>query len=146
MSGVLQGVTHMEHNLDTDAPLRFIQMWITTRQRGLPPKVHLQQIPPSCAAYLLTSLSVLYQYGSFVGDAEARRGRFAHLVADVAATDAASLAAPIRINQVPRTLRVACLSVPARFYRDRGLSVRTGRQHPRGGAGRVGGVWVGGHA
>jgi len=68
---------------------------------------HSTRVPHSCAANLLTSLPVLHQYGSFVGDAEARRGRFAHLVADVAATDAASLSAPIRINQVPPSLSLS---------------------------------------
>jgi len=32
------GVQHSEHNLDSDAPLRFIQMWLVPRQRGLAPE------------------------------------------------------------------------------------------------------------
>ena len=31
------GVTHSEHNLDKTNPLRFIQIWINTRKRGLKP-------------------------------------------------------------------------------------------------------------
>lgn len=31
------GVTHSEHNLDKHNPLRFVQIWITTRKRGLKP-------------------------------------------------------------------------------------------------------------
>jgi redox-sensitive bicupin YhaK (pirin superfamily) len=30
-------VAHSEHNLDKKDPLRFIQMWINTRTRGLKP-------------------------------------------------------------------------------------------------------------
>jgi quercetin 2,3-dioxygenase len=68
-----RGVTHSEHNLDRDSPLRFIQIWITTRQRGLTPK-----------------------YGSFVGDSNGRSNKWAHLVTD---TNNASSIAPIKINQ-----------------------------------------------
>eukprot|EP01043_Picozoa_sp_COSAG02_P043942 COSAG02_NODE_3871_length_6115_cov_13.733544_4_plen_304_part_00 len=32
------GVRHSEHNLDAAAPLRFIQMWLVPRQRGLAPE------------------------------------------------------------------------------------------------------------
>lgn len=31
------GVTHSEHNLDKKHPLRFIQIWINPRKRGLKP-------------------------------------------------------------------------------------------------------------
>merc|ERR1712216_814798 len=31
------GVTHSEHNRSPDKPLRFIQMWINTRENGLAP-------------------------------------------------------------------------------------------------------------
>lgn len=31
------GVTHSEHNLDKSNPLRFIQMWLTTRTNNLSP-------------------------------------------------------------------------------------------------------------
>jgi len=67
------GVTHSEHNLAKDKPLRFIQIWISTRQRGLKPN-----------------------YGSALGSVEERTDRFAHLVTDVQNSDAA---APIKINQ-----------------------------------------------
>eukprot|EP01031_Cornospumella_fuschlensis_P033581 gene33581-40624_t len=70
------GVTHSEHNLDVRSPLRFIQIWINTRQRGLKPN-----------------------YGSMVGDAAAataRRNKWAHLVADVQNKDVDT---PIKINQ-----------------------------------------------
>jgi redox-sensitive bicupin YhaK (pirin superfamily) len=68
------GVTHSEHNLNTESPLRFIQIWITTRQRGLKPN-----------------------YGSAPGSVEERSNRFAHLVKDV--KDTAPSSAPIQINQ-----------------------------------------------
>ena len=32
------GVRHSEHNLEADAPLRFIQMWLVPRRRGLTPE------------------------------------------------------------------------------------------------------------
>jgi redox-sensitive bicupin YhaK (pirin superfamily) len=67
------GVTHSEHNLDKDKPLRFIQIWISTRQRGLKPN-----------------------YGSSLGSIEERTNRFAHLVTDVQNT---ASSAPIKINQ-----------------------------------------------
>eukprot|EP00403_Amphidinium_massartii_P027629 CAMPEP_0178404688 /NCGR_PEP_ID=MMETSP0689_2-20121128/18014_1 /TAXON_ID=160604 /ORGANISM="Amphidinium massartii, Strain CS-259" /LENGTH=323 /DNA_ID=CAMNT_0020025683 /DNA_START=68 /DNA_END=1040 /DNA_ORIENTATION=- len=72
------GVRHSEHNLQKAAPLRFIQTWVVPRSRGLRPN-----------------------YGSFSGctlpAAEARRNRWAHLVADVEAEG--DNEAPVRINQ-----------------------------------------------
>jgi redox-sensitive bicupin YhaK (pirin superfamily) len=56
-----RGVRHSERNASTSAPLRFIQLWFTPRSTGLPPN-----------------------YGSFAGDAAARRDAWAHLVGDVA--------------------------------------------------------------
>ena len=47
------GITHSEHNVDKDLPLRFIQIWITTRQKNLKPN-----------------------YGSFLGDIAARKNRW----------------------------------------------------------------------
>jgi len=55
-----RGVRHSEHNLGQE-PLRFIQMWLTPRQRGLPPN-----------------------YGSSTGIEADRRDRWAHIVSDVA--------------------------------------------------------------
>lgn len=46
------GVRHSEHNLDKKNPLRFIQIWINTRQRGLRPN-----------------------YGSMVGNEDAKAAR-----------------------------------------------------------------------
>jgi redox-sensitive bicupin YhaK (pirin superfamily) len=66
------GVQHSEFNASAAQPLRFIQMWFTPRRRGLAPN-----------------------YGSFVGDAAARAGAWAHLVGDV---DDASRAPPVRFN------------------------------------------------
>lgn len=66
------GVTHSEHNLDPNKPLRFIQIWINTRQRSLKPN-----------------------YGSMVGDPAARLNKWAHLVSDVKAEGVT----PIKINQ-----------------------------------------------
>lgn len=69
------GIRHSEHNWDREQPLRFIQSWVTPRQRGLRPN-----------------------YGSMVGDelaAEARRDKWAHLVGDAA--DGAPV--PVQINQ-----------------------------------------------
>lgn len=65
-------MTHSEHNLNHNDPLRFIQIWINTRQRGLKPN-----------------------YGSFAGSAEGRRNKWAHLVSDVKA----NFDTPIKINQ-----------------------------------------------
>eukprot|EP00403_Amphidinium_massartii_P010484 CAMPEP_0178423112 /NCGR_PEP_ID=MMETSP0689_2-20121128/27522_1 /TAXON_ID=160604 /ORGANISM="Amphidinium massartii, Strain CS-259" /LENGTH=275 /DNA_ID=CAMNT_0020044699 /DNA_START=72 /DNA_END=899 /DNA_ORIENTATION=+ len=61
------GVRHSEHNLDPVAPLRFIQTWILPRRRGLRPN-----------------------YGSMCGSgaaAEARKDKWAHLVADAESPD-----------------------------------------------------------
>lgn len=66
------GVTHSEGN-DGDSPLRFIQMWINPRGRGLRPN-----------------------YGSSRGDATLRQGRWQHLVGDV--EDRTSNPA-VRVNQ-----------------------------------------------
>jgi len=55
-----RGVYHSEHNLHDSEPLRFIQIWLNTRQRGLKPN-----------------------YGSLIGNAERRRNQWAHLVRDV---------------------------------------------------------------
>lgn len=68
-----RGVSHSEHNLHQSDPLRFIQIWITTRTRGLKPN-----------------------YGSFVGDEAGRRNQWQHLVGDV--NDSKSSSA-IQINQ-----------------------------------------------
>ena len=67
------GVSHSEHNLDPNNDLRFIQIWINPRKRGLRPN-----------------------YGSFVGDEKSRLNRFAHLVSDVQDTSSST---PISINQ-----------------------------------------------
>mmetsp|Transcript_1232 Transcript_1232/g.3274 ORF Transcript_1232/g.3274 Transcript_1232/m.3274 type:complete len:309 (-) Transcript_1232:23-949(-) len=53
------GVMHSEHNKHAEEPLRFIQIWITPRSRGLKPR-----------------------YGSFVGDEEGRKSKWQHLVSD----------------------------------------------------------------
>ena len=53
------GVSHSEHNL-SPKPLRFIQMWLTPRKRGLTPN-----------------------YGSSVGNAELRTNGWHHMVSDV---------------------------------------------------------------
>ena len=65
------GVRHSEH-IRNGAPLRFIQMWFTPRRSGLTPN-----------------------YGSYAGDAAARKDAWQHLVGDVA--DARS-APPCRFN------------------------------------------------
>lgn len=67
------GVTHSEHNLDPTHPLRFIQIWINPRRRGLPPN-----------------------YGSAIGNANDRHNQWAHLVSDV---DDSATVTPIKINQ-----------------------------------------------
>jgi len=72
------GVRHSEHNLNTGAPLRFIQTWIMPRRRGLEPN-----------------------YGSFSGTTAAataaRHNGWAHVVGDVQA--AGKDEASVRINQ-----------------------------------------------
>jgi redox-sensitive bicupin YhaK (pirin superfamily) len=66
------GVEHSEHNLG-NSPLRFIQIWINTRQRGLKPV-----------------------YGSLKGNEENRLNKWAHLVQDIKNTN---IDCPIKINQ-----------------------------------------------
>ena len=68
------GVQHSEHNLNTESPLRFVQIWINTRKRGLVPN-----------------------YGSAVGSIDKRRGGWSHMVTDVDGSAPSSV--PIRINQ-----------------------------------------------
>eukprot|EP01035_Chromulina_nebulosa_P019662 gene19662-25577_t len=68
-----QGVQHSEHNLNPSKPLRFLQLWINPRQRGLKPN-----------------------YGSFKGDFNLRHNQFHHVVSDVADP---STSTPIKINQ-----------------------------------------------
>jgi redox-sensitive bicupin YhaK (pirin superfamily) len=63
---------HSEHNLDKTSPLRFIQIWISPRRGGLNPN-----------------------YGSAVGDYNARENKWAHLVSD----SASKVTTPIKINQ-----------------------------------------------
>ncbi len=66
------GVYHSEHNLNKVNPLRFIQIWITTRKRGLTPN-----------------------YGSFIGDYNKRHNSWSHLVSDTQNKEDV----PIKINQ-----------------------------------------------
>eukprot|EP00123_Amoebidium_parasiticum_P020553 comp5226_c0_seq1/m.1262 comp5226_c0_seq1/g.1262 ORF comp5226_c0_seq1/g.1262 comp5226_c0_seq1/m.1262 type:complete len:363 (-) comp5226_c0_seq1:342-1430(-) len=66
------GVMHSEHNLHDKDPLRFIQIWITPRSRGLNPN-----------------------YGSMLGDESVRKNKWAHLVSDVKDTTPT----PVKINQ-----------------------------------------------
>lgn len=67
------GIRHSEFNEDADKPLRFIQMWMISRQ---------QQLPPN--------------YGSMCGDKERQHNKWAHLVADVKNESADT---PVKINQ-----------------------------------------------
>jgi redox-sensitive bicupin YhaK (pirin superfamily) len=69
------GVQHSEHNLHPQKPLRFIQIWIVPRQRGLKPN-----------------------YGGMCGgDPKAdRKNKLAHLVSDVADKTCTT---PVKINQ-----------------------------------------------
>lgn len=66
------GVFHSEHNLSKTNPLRFIQIWISTRQRGLRPN-----------------------YGQYLSLDADRGNKWAHLVTDVKQEQAA---VPIKIN------------------------------------------------
>mmetsp|Transcript_8078 Transcript_8078/g.9270 ORF Transcript_8078/g.9270 Transcript_8078/m.9270 type:complete len:265 (-) Transcript_8078:135-929(-) len=66
------GLYHSESNESSDTPLRFIQMWITPSQRGLP-----------------------VNYGSLCGDESARRNKWQHLVSSVKS----KYKTPIKINQ-----------------------------------------------
>ena len=66
------GVFHSEYNLHETDALRFIQIWIETRRRNLPPN-----------------------YGSATSVESDRQGKWAHLVSDVAS----SSVTPIKINQ-----------------------------------------------
>lgn len=67
------GVRHSEHNLSPEKPLRFIQMWIMPKQRGLKPN-----------------------YGSAVGEDAARHNKWAHVVGAAGAPGAQP---PVAINQ-----------------------------------------------
>lgn len=67
------GVRHSEFNRAKDADLRFIQMWITPRRRGLKPA-----------------------YGGFQSTPEQRKDTFLHLVSDVANETATT---PVKIAQ-----------------------------------------------
>ena len=67
------GVSHSERNLSKENPLRFIQIWITTRQRNLRPN-----------------------YGSTKGVCSDRLNRWSHLVSDASNS---SVESPIKINQ-----------------------------------------------
>lgn len=69
------GIRHSEHNLQRSKPLRFVQMWITPRKRGLRPN-----------------------YGSMVGNdvaKEARKDQWAQVVSD----SDGKVPAPVQINQ-----------------------------------------------
>eukprot|EP01034_Spumella_vulgaris_P026675 gene26675-33292_t len=66
------GVAHSEHNHHSKNPLRFIQIWLNPRSRGIKPN-----------------------YGSFTPTPADRRNQWAHLVSDV---DSAEVS-PIKINQ-----------------------------------------------
>eukprot|EP00747_Dinoflagellata_sp_TGD_P181566 gnl/TRDRNA2_/TRDRNA2_35445_c0_seq1.p1 gnl/TRDRNA2_/TRDRNA2_35445_c0~~gnl/TRDRNA2_/TRDRNA2_35445_c0_seq1.p1 ORF type:complete len:296 (-),score=47.03 gnl/TRDRNA2_/TRDRNA2_35445_c0_seq1:124-1011(-) len=69
------GIRHSEHNLEPSTPLRFVQMWVTPRKRGLRPN-----------------------YGSMIGDqaaAERRKNQWAQVVSDAAG----KVKADVQINQ-----------------------------------------------
>lgn len=66
-----RGVEHSEHNEHKTQPLRFLQIWISTRTTGLKPN-----------------------YGSAIGDVSLRLNKWAHLVSDVSS----SVPTPIKIN------------------------------------------------
>lgn len=68
------GVQHSEHNLNKELPLRFIQIWINTRRRGLRPN-----------------------YGSRVGTLTDRKNQWSHLVTDADKPSGSPKA--VRINQ-----------------------------------------------
>jgi len=69
------GIRHSEHNLQPRTPMRFIQMWVVPRRRGLRPN-----------------------YGSMLGDgmaAASRRDQWAQVVSDAESP----VPAPVQINQ-----------------------------------------------
>jgi len=66
------GVQHSEFNLNKTNPLRFIQMWIDPRQRGLKPN-----------------------YGSMIGNEENIKNKIGHLVSDVNH----NIQTPVKVNQ-----------------------------------------------
>jgi quercetin 2,3-dioxygenase len=68
------GVQHSEHNKNKESPLRFIQIWINTRRRGLVPN-----------------------YGSAKGALEKRKNQWSHVVTDVDRPAPGGI--PIQINQ-----------------------------------------------
>lgn len=94
------GVRHSEHNLEKDAPLRFIQMWITPNSPGLAPN-----------------------YGSQVTTKESRHNQWCHVVSPVPGAGKDAGAAPVQINQ-DANIRVAELDPGATLA----LSVAPGRQ------------------
>lgn len=94
------GVRHSEHNLDKNAPLRFIQMWLVPNRGGLTPN-----------------------YGSHETTKEARANQWCHVVSPVAGAGAAAGAAPVQINQ-DANIRVAEMDPGVTLP----LSVEAGRQ------------------
>eukprot|EP01039_Chlorochromonas_danica_P009187 gene9187-10146_t len=69
-----RGVQHSEHNLHPTNPLRFIQIWIQPRQKGLTPR-----------------------YGGYPGREQERLNRWAHLVGDI--SNPSSSSAGVQIHQ-----------------------------------------------
>ena len=94
-----KGVRHSEHNLNESNPLRFIQMWLTPRSRGLPPN-----------------------YGSATGDAKARRAGWHHIVSDV---QDASTSTAVQINT---DANMFVTDMDAEGNGDRELRIEEGRQ------------------
>lgn len=68
-----RGVQHSEHNHHQSEVLRFVQIWINTRSRGLKPN-----------------------YGSYVGNEAGRLNQWQHLVGDVGQSTSTSA---VQINQ-----------------------------------------------
>ena len=68
-----RGVSHSEHNRNPEAPLRFIQMWLTPAEHGLQPN-----------------------YGSACGSEESRRNKWSHMVSD---SRRAGIDTPVKVHQ-----------------------------------------------
>jgi len=94
------GIEHSEFNHE-DVPLRFVQVWIKPRARGVPPK-----------------------YGSYDAgrtDAAATKNKLQHLASDVA--NDATQTTPVRLNQ-----DVDCFAAELEENRSLSLDVPEGRQ------------------
>merc|ERR1712159_24142 len=96
------GIEHSEFNHE-DVPLRFVQVWIQPRARGVPPN-----------------------YGSYDAgsiDSASTKNKLLHLASDVTNNDAATRTTPVQLNQ-----DVDCFAAELEENQSLSLDVPEGRQ------------------